>query len=347
MKNFVKKHLALIGIIIILISSFLDVVVAPNYIHDEDANNDYIYNIMTIATKMASAIGVSLVVGYFTTKFQKEDFVKEEYVKDVQEIYNAQISPLIEDSLSMFITNPNTMRMLNKESKEKLIVNALKINDGLNAYKEEAVHQIMDFTEYRRNGNIVADAYIKDGIVYVDATISYTKCTTEEKLSDEPTFVDDKKTTELIYIKFINPNDSSKYKILSQEDEKELLELNPSPAFGSSFEYVNYSGIPNEFKNMTKVNVEKQIRFKGLKHWINFGWLFNLPTQGFNFSITCRNGLIIKENIIIDSSNTYNIPSNGKNDKFNLSTTQWVSANTGFVITIGKDEEEFNNPKDV
>ncbi len=344
MKNFIKKHLALIGVIIILACSSLDVIVAQKHINDKDTNNDYIYNIITITTKAASAIGVSLVVGYLTTKFQKEDFVKEEYIKDVQEIYNTQISPLIEDSLSVFITNPDTMKMLDTESREELIKNATISNNGLDTYKDKVIHEVMGFTEYRHDGYLIVNAYINDGNVYIDMTISYVKCSINDTLREEGTYVDDDKTSELLYIKYIDPNDSGKYVVVSHSEENNQLTLKSSPAFGSTCEYFNLCEIPEIFKEYNEIKIEKKIRFKGSNHWINVGWMHSCPTKGFNLSITCRDGLEIKESIVIDASNTYNVPSNGDDDKFYLSTSQWVSANTGFVITIGKNDT--NNPKD-
>lgn len=62
------------------------------------------------------------------------------------------------------------------------------------------------------------------------------------------------------------------------------------------------------------------------------------PTLGFSVSITCKDNLKIKEYIIIDSSNIYTIPHSEKNDKFNMSTTQWVSSYTGFVLTISVED---------
>lgn len=344
MKNFFKKYLALIGVIIILICSFVDVAVAPNYINNEDKSDYYIYNIITIASKAASAIGVSLVVGYFTTKFQKDDFVKEEYIKDIQEIYNNQISPLIEDSLSIFISDPNTMKMLDAQAREKLIKNAAMSNNGLDSYKDKVIHEVMGFTEYRHDGYIIVNAYIKGDNVYTDMTISFVKCSINGTVREEKTYVDDDKTSELVYIKYIDPNDSSKYVTVTHSGENNQLTLKSSPAFGSTFEYVNMCDIPEEFKEYNEIKIEKQIRFKGSNHWINAGWMHSCPTKGFNLSITCLNGLKIKERIVIDEATAYNVPSNGDDDKFYLSTSQWVSANTGFVITIGTDDT--NNPKD-
>lgn len=351
--------LMLVGPILVLFGLLIEIIFAPQYnyiVEDEKSatsveNPDKVqiseenkYKLLMIAASASSTLGISLFVGSLTSLLQKSNTAKEEYIKDVQGIYEKEVSPLIEESLSMFITNSETMKMLSPEARESLIKNAISSNNNLDDYKDKVVYEAMKHSEYRRDGYIIANAYIKDNNVYVDETVSYVKGSVYGSIQAEETYVDDDKTSELLYIKYIDPNDSRKYDIIYKSEENDQLKLKSSPAFGGTFEYVNICDIPEKFKEYKEIKVEKKIRFKGSNHWINIGWMHSCPTKGFNLSITCKGDLKIKECIVIDASDTYNVPLNVDDDKFYLSTSQWVSSNTGFVITIGKNDA--NSSKD-
>lgn len=293
-----------------------------------------------ILSSTLSALGIAVFVGSLTSLLQKSNVAKDKYLKDVEKIYEQNIHPLIESSLFDLINNPDTIKALDYDSRERLAINAITMNNIFDDYKTKVIHHIANETkEYRMNGYIVGEAYIKDNRVFLDVVISYKKCRIlPHDFELEQTYVDKNDTSYIEYVKFIDPKDSGKYENKIIEGENESLKKEQTPAFGSSFEYVNAIEIPNKFKDFNEVIIEKKIKFKGFNHWIDFGWMNAYPTLGFSVSITCKDNLKIKEYIIIDSSNIYTIPHSEKNDNFNMSTTQWVSSYTGFVLTISVED---------
>lgn len=353
--KFLQVILMLGGIIVMLIASFIEINVAPKYnppittdtvnessdeLNNNVSSNTAKYKGFMILSSTLSALGIAVFVGSLTSLLQKSNVAKDEYLKDVEKIYEQNVHPLIEDSLFALINNPDTIKSLDWDSREQLAINAITMNNIFDEYKNKVVHHIAnEIKEYRMNGYIVGEAYIEGGRVLLDVTISYKKCKImPHNFEPEQTYVDKNDTSYIEYVKFIDPNDSGQHENITIEEGNESLKKEQTPAFGSSFEYVNTTKVPNKFKDFDEVIIEKKIKFKGFNHWIDFGWMNAYPTLGFSVSITCKDNLKIKEYIIIDSSNIYTIPHSEKNDKFNMSTTQWVSSYTGFVLTISVED---------
>ncbi len=343
------------GIIVMLLASFIEINIAPKYnpniesnefaeysdeVNNQTSSDATTYNVFMILSATLSALGIAVFVGSLTSLLQKSNVAKDEYIKNIEEIYKQKVSPLIENSLFALINNPNTIKSMNAESREQLAITSITQDNIFDDYKTKVIHQITsEFKEYRMSGYIVGEAYIEDGRVFLDVLISYKKCKIPPyDFEPEQTFVDKNETSYIEYIKFSDPNDSGNYDNIPPKSGNKSLDKEQTPAFGSSFEYVNTEKVSNKFKDLNEVFVEKKIKFKGFNHWIDFGWMNACPTLGFSVSITCKDNLRIKEYVIIDASNIYAIPPSEKNDNFNMSTTQWIASNTGFVLTISVDE---------
>ncbi len=79
--------------------------------------------------------------------------------------------------------------------------------------------------------------------------------------------------------------------------------------------------------------------------WVSI-MIKNTNFDNFLFILTFKtifDIILLEEDLIIDASKMYNIHPSKNSDKFDATTTQWVSPYTGFVITIGTDDVPHNH----
>lgn len=327
----------LVGIILILLSTILEVTYVPTI---DRTVNDLKYNCYLIATKVFSAIGISLFVGFLTSLVRKTNEQKEEYMKIAKGIYISDVAPLIEKSLENLICNPSTVTSLNDDAKLKLIQNCLHKNNQMDEYKFIKINNLSnDKLGFRSGAMFTGKAYIGEGIVKLSFTIKYKLHKGSSTFEPEYTYCSEESST-MESIKFTNPNNSNDF----VEINKNSLTRTKSAAHGTTLEYVVCTEIPEKFNSLDEIMIEKKVVFKGKKHWIVCAWTNLLPTQGFNMSISCQDDLFVKEANIFDASDIYTInPSNLEktpSTTYNASTTRWVGPHTGFAITIGKGNND-------
>lgn len=320
-----KVILMLGGIITILISVILEDSIAPL------ANNITILkSIIIILSKCLSAVGVALAISYITNRFQNNEEDNQKRLDIAHKIYEQEFHPKITNSLNDFINNPNTISLLNDDTKKNLMTKLISTEDHtLNIFKEKHIYDLFgNDNSYRSNGSFTAQAYLKNKDVYLESTIKYKLHI--DKLSVETISYNDSKTI-VEYIKFINPNNVNDYKTIKKED----LKSQAMKAYGNSLEFKIDIHIPEEYKNFNELIVERKMIFIGDDHWINIGWLNYLPTHGFSVSIRTRNNLIVKEWIFFETNNLYSVAISEDKTDFDASTDQWVEKNSGFDIIIG------------
>lgn len=333
-----NRFLLLWGIILILASVLLELNLAPCFQDNTQAYYGIIYMAIVILGKICSAVGISFVVNWYLKKQQKSDFAKEENKKIIKELVESDICPSINSALSRFVSDPTTISCLEADAKAALISGVVMKNDGLDEYRIKQLKSITsDWSVFRINGSYSGEAYKEDGIVFFSAVIKYQlkfNCGVADYI--EKTFVSED-TAEVSYVKFSNPDNPNENCIIPQRD----LSKKRTTANGTSFEFLYETKVPTEFEHLNLINVEKKMVFKGSDHWVNSGWLNSLPTQCFNISINCKDGLIIKEKMIFDSTDTYFLSTEEACvDRFIAYTYQWANPFTGFVVTIGEPNND-------
>lgn len=331
-KKFFKNFIT-IGIICILISLLISLGIIPIIPNDTNSDMNGAWNILRLGLQIISAalssVGVSFIISYVMDIKKNTPEYQENIKNYIKDIYNSNVSPLISKSLSDFICNPETISQLSTEAKLTLINNCITQKNDIDQYNKQVITSIFyDDRGYRRDASCVGKAYVKEGIVYLDVTLQYKQVRLKDEFEPELTYTDSE-DNKILYIKFSNPNNSNDSETITAEQ----LEINQTPAHGTHLECVNQLPVPAKFADLTEILVQKMITFKGFNHWINFGWLHLYATQGFTFSISCFDDLIIKESMIFDDSKTYLISPTSE-DMFNASTTQWVAPNTGMFVTI-------------
>lgn len=92
--------------------------------------------------------------------------------------------------------------------------------------------------------------------------------------------------------------------------------------------------VPEELYKYSYLTIEKNIFEPGYDHWTNFHWTSLTPYDGLIFHLYCEDDLIIKEHIIFDEKQLYNVTISDDRKEMNILSTDWLDANTGFTVTI-------------
>ena len=92
--------------------------------------------------------------------------------------------------------------------------------------------------------------------------------------------------------------------------------------------------VPEELYQYRYLTIEKKIFEPGFDHWTNFHWTALTPYDGLIFHLYCEDDLIIKEHIIFDEKQLYNVTISDDRKEMNILSTDWLDANTGFTVTI-------------
>jgi hypothetical protein len=76
----------------------------------------------------------------------------------------------------------------------------------------------------------------------------------------------------------------------------------------------------------------------GFDHWILNEFQVLQPTDGFNYTLRCKDGLEVKKNLVFVLDANYH-QERADHDVFSITCTQWVTEGSGVAVIVG--------PKDV
>lgn len=126
---------------------------------------------------------------------------------------------------------------------------------------------------------------------------------------------------------------------------KEIEDGEPESVDQAGIEYSRYIfRVPEELYKYPYLTIERDIFEPGYDHWTNFHWTSLTPYDGLVFSLHCFDDLTIKEHIIFDEKQLYNVTISDARKQMRIVSTDWLDANTGFSVTISNTEPERNPP---
>lgn len=258
---------------------------------------------VTGMSKIASSIGLALIVGFFTAKIK--------------------INEKLNDNVSIH--------------KKSEIINELMVNgDQLDEFKKTQANNILNLKcRFRTNVNYHVNISIKKDenqheYVVAETIMEYIEHNSKEDFERISTYFDDEKSY-VEYIKVSDPkniNESFEYK-------NEHIHTNRVNAYSNDLQYESYCNINKKLRKLDNIHVEKKYVFIGQDHWITYGLIFQCPTNGVNVSITAENGLKIKESTFFDDTISYSKTQTSSNHMM-ITSNQWLTNHSGFLIVISK-----------
>lgn len=314
LKNFFNKFF-IIGAFTILIS----IIIEEQWIA---LGNELFFK--NIFIKFLSSVGVALLIGsVFDFSKNSEGFMN--YIAGI---------------LKEIIVSKNFLSGLEvKEKKNALEIllrpsgNQLEQCSDIEVYFKKKVEDItrMFNTNFKTNLMVNVTASKKDGIVVVDATLTYRVYKVEDKYFPLKTTFE-RNGCQITKASIIYPGGE---KEITEEDATAEQNEDISPTNIKTFKYE----IPDELYKYPYLTIKKIVRENGYDHWTNFQWNTLTPSDGINFSLRCMDGLHIKEYFIFDDETLYNTMQNDDKDYIEIISSQWLEKNSGFLFTISDTKE--------
>ncbi len=92
--------------------------------------------------------------------------------------------------------------------------------------------------------------------------------------------------------------------------------------------------IPERLYKYPYLTIKKDVIERGYDHWINVNWTTLTPCDGINFTLKCYDGINIKEYLIFDDNDLYDVEVNSSKDSLSIVSSSWLDKSTGFTITV-------------
>lgn len=320
--NFFTKWF-FIGIILVLISICISMFI-------NSVSNNQILNmlkpLLTIISGILSTLGIALFVGcVFDFSKNSEAFVS-----------------FVSNILSDIVVSKKFLSTLSVKDKEQALNLILKPMDSqveqyanINDYFKKKINESMTMFDANFKSNVVLniEAYTdnKKNIVFCKTTITYTIYKLNNKYQPIKVMLE-KDGSELDDLVVITPNGEKKIDTGNAETE----------CIGGIDYKIHVMNIPEEYEKYDHLKIQRVIIEPGHDHWIHYIWQSLTPYEGITCIVKCLGDLSIKDYMIFDNKAYYYTKLSGDKKQLDISSSQWLDADTGFSFVIGKDNSANN-----
>lgn len=291
----------IIGLILLIINIILDMGISTLPIVK---STPFLHWCVIIISKICASIGLALVVGYFTNRIKTSEII-ESYINMTKQQKN-KILELLVDS---------------------------KNDNALGTYKKNLIEDVLEYnSKYRDNVTYNARVFEMNNIVYAETTMNYIeyRSLNDNELFSELRTTFDSSNSKVEYYKITHPDNVNDYVIIKEDQ----IKLRNTKAHGDSLIYEQYCEIPERFRKLPYLCIEKKYIFTGEDHWINYTIMFARPLIKMSFTLTIEKDLSFKEVTVIGNENLY---SKSQDDhSITFTSTKWLSHYNGFSIIIAK-----------
>lgn len=305
--NFFTKWF-FIGLFLILLSVVASVLWVPQSLLEE--------SLSMIFSGLLSTVGIALLLGAVF------DFSKN------SEAFIQFVSKILKD----IVMSKRFLSSLSDKDKEEALSLILKPTDkqiehysNINAFFKKRINESTNMFDINFRTNLVLNAEVtkQDGKVFCKTTLTQTMY----KIQD--TF----KPLEIIFEK--EGSELLEVQILPPQGDGCSIAGNQSQYERGGITYIKYSLIiPPEFEKYDHLTVKRTYLEPGYDHWMNFYWQSLSPYEGIVCSIDCRDDLTIKDYMIFDDQAYYDVKFANEKKRLEITSSQWLDTNTGFVVTI-------------
>lgn len=300
------------GILLILISILIDSYDRDNFL-------------ITIIKNLFSTIGTALIVGA-VFDFSKNTEAFTEFVSDI--LKNIVVS---KDFL-------NEMAEAEKKNSLELILKPTNLQieqcSSIDLYYKKSIDNFMELYNkpfktdlvltleiLKRNGRLVAKGDMSHRIYKVNGKYPPIITTFEKE---------DCK----ICSSYIILPDGKKIPLKNEVKEKTNKSDNEPDNIEEKGIYRKYiTEIPEQYSSYPYLTLYREVEEEGYDHWTNFHWTSLTPCDGIKFKLFCRDDITIKDYLIFDNKQYYDVVINDTKDILTIISTNWLDTYTGFTIT--------------
>ena len=296
------------GIILLLVSTWLDLGPIKTVSNSSHKWPDWGINILSGFSKICSSLGIAFIISWLTS------FIRVRIIDEYKDMSQSQVLVQLKKIISFFGEE----------------------NELLTDYKDETITKVIESNKNCRTDVVyTVHAYYDEEKkkVCTRTNMSYTEHKIEkfEKIS---TYSDDENMI-MQSIKITVPSNQSLSKIFSKSDVKEQK----LPAFQWNRKTERYVQIPEEFRELDAITVEKDWINVQEDHWICYCHSFLIPIHGVTFKLYATDGLVIKEAFIFGNDGSFAQTLSDDRKSVSIKSTNWISNNNGIVVLVAKEEE--------
>lgn len=275
-----------------------------------------------IASDLFSTIGIALFIGaIFDMAKNSSAFVE-----------------MISKILSNIVISKTFLKTLSNEDKRQSLEiilkpsgNQLQQYSNIENYFQKKVDETtaMFDTNFKTNLNIKVDVYRNNdkNCIESKSVLSYRIYKINNKFRPIETWLempDSEITATKIYY-------GDKIRSINKDDMKPI---NKEDSLSNTPYVKTYIEIPDEMHTAPYLTIQYEIIERGQDHWTNYHWSSLTPYDGINFTLSCKDNLMIKEHFLFDNANNYNVDISEHKDEISILSTIWLNQHSGFTITV-------------
>lgn len=298
--------------------------------------------VIAILAGTLSTVGIALMIGaIFDFSKNSEAFIQ-----------------FVSDILSDIVISKTFLRTLSDKDKEHALALILKPTDkqieqysNINAFFDKRIKELTTMFDinFKTHVTLNITAYMDyrkspDGKIISEDKIVYCKTVLTQTMYK---FGDTYKPVQVLFEKegsqsldvVILPPEGEEKTISGIKSSKEV----PPEGGGIYCDMYTYE-IPKEFEKYDHLTIKRTMLEPGYDHWINYYWESLTPYEGVICIIDCMEPLTVKDYMIFDNKAYYHVKKSTDSRRLEITSSQWLNTDTGFVVTISDTKPLDNGP---
>lgn len=324
-KNFYKFTTSFISLLLGIIFILVSIIADTTFI--SSMQDKSLWKIVcSILSKVLSAVGVSLVVGFITGRIHNEE-VKHSKQEDLDSFKSAVEDIIISKSFLESLPDSQKKGIVKEcllgETKEHQMVRYID-------HKIDCL-QGLNTTQVRSNIDYITTISICENRVKARTEMSYRIYRNNGSYSAiRHNFSD--KNGKIISMAF-TPSHGKQFNV-----PKKYLETKEERQYhGNEVIYTNKVYVPEKLLNEESLTVSITVEEYGNDHWIHLTWMSLYPTDIISYKVICKDGLIIKEHSLFDErENLYLVKLSEDKTNISIKCDKWTDPYTGFSLVVSK-----------
>ncbi len=278
--------------------------------------------VVSVLCNTLSTIGIALLIGAIFDLAKNS----QEFIESISKI------------LSNIVVSKEFLNTLSENDKRQALElilqpsgDQLQQYSNINHYFQKKIDEsvaIFD-TNFKSHLSLDVTAYREDGKVKARSKLQYRIYKINNEYQPIQTWFEEE-GSEFLSTKIIC---NSKIFEIKQDDQSEMdsEENRTKITYQKSF-----FEIPKEYQDSPYVTVQYDIVEPGFDHWMNYTWTSLTPYDGLNFSLTCKDGLTVKQHRLFDNGNGYTVDIDEDKKGIRILSTEWLNSFTGLSIIVGE-----------
>jgi len=305
-----------IGCVLILLSIIIDL----NRVALSTCFSSFL---ISLSCNMLSTLGVALFIGSIFDLAKNS----EEFIESISKI------------LSNIVVSKSFLNTLSEKDKRQALElilqpsgDQLQQYSNINHYFQKKIDEsvAMFDTNFKSHLSLSVSVFKKDNKVQARSRLQYRIYKIKNEYQPIQTWFEQEGST-FLSTKIIC--DSKIFEIKPEDLKK--VDSNDENTTKIPYEKTCFE-VPKEYQNCPYVTVQYDVLEPGFDHWINYIWTSLTPYDGLNFSLTCEEGLVIKQHNLFDNGQGYNVDLDNNKKNISILSTEWLNSFTGISIIVAE-----------